>query len=561
MIVAQPVCSIAEADRRLCEEPRFTRETAVVDGVAVRRWTQGPTTLTDMAALYRQYDAREFLVLGQERCTYGAARRAAQQLAHALLKAGLEPGDRVALLMRNRLEWPVCFFGAALAGAIVVPINGWGLAQEAQDTIADCGARFAFADRADVAMPAGVAHLWSLAAGSAARLHEVIGTSASWEALPDASPPSPPRGPDDTAAIFYTSGTTSRPKGVPISHRAITATVKNSEYGAARAALRFPGSAAAPPAQPIALFPVPFFHVTGTIPGLIATSAMGARIVLMQRWDVEQALALIEREKVTLLGGVPTMPLQVLKHPRLADYDLSSLTGLAYGGAPAPSGLPAAIADRLSAAASTGWGMTETASTLLYNGGPDFLLRPASCGAPVPVNAARIADRQDQEVPSGIPGELQVRGMNVFAGYWNRRDATAAAFTADGWFRTGDIATMDAEGFVTIVDRAKDIIIRGGENIACIEIEDALATHPGVVEAAVVGRPHETLGEEPVAFVTLAGDVSGEELRRHLSQRLARHKVPVAIIASPEPLPHNAAGKVIKGELRGRARALEEEAQ
>jgi long-chain acyl-CoA synthetase len=552
---AQPICSIAEADRLLADDPRFATSRRIDNGQSVDRWLHGPTTLQDIAALYRAHGEREFLVYKDERCTYLAALKAAELVADALLRAGIMPGDRVALLMRNRMEWPPCFLGAVLAGGIVVPINGWTLAPEAQAAIADCGARFLFSDRTDVTLPDGGCAHWVVAAESDQRLEALIGKAGTWAALPSVTLPRPARGPDDIAAIFHTSGTTSRPKGATITHRAITATVKNSEYNAARTRLRFPLRPDAPvcsAAAPAALFPIPFFHVSGAIPGLIGSSAIGAKIVMMQRWDVEDALRIIEHERITLIGGVPTMPLQLLNHPRLADYDLSSLTGLLYGGAPAPSRLPVAIAGTLGAEASTGWGMTETASTLLHNSGPDYLLRPGSCGVAVPVNAVRIADPRDAEAPIGTVGELQVRGLNVFAGYWNRPEETAAAFTADGWFRTGDLARIDAEGFVTIVDRAKDIIIRGGENIACIEIEDALSTHPAIVEAAVVGRSHETLGEEPAAFVTLAPGVTVEEeaLRRHVAGLLARHKVPVRVIVSADPLPRNPAGKVLKDKLR-----------
>ena len=246
------------------------------------------------------------------------------------------------------------------------------------------------------------------------------------------------------------------------------------------------------------------------------------------------------------------MALQLLADPRCDNYDLSSLSGLIYGGAPAPSRLPRAIAERFHAEASTGWGMTETASTLLHNSGPEYSLRPMSCGVAVPVNEARVSNESGMALPPGAIGELQVRGLNVTRGYWNRPEENTMAFTVDNWFRTGDIAQIDNEGFVTIVDRAKDIIIRGGENIACIEIEDVLCAHPAVVEAAVVGREHPTLGEEPAAFLTLALGMkpTDAELKDHAASKLARHKVPVQIIVSEEPLPRNAAGKVLKKELR-----------
>ena len=550
----QPVRSMASVHEQMASDLRFAIETVEIDGVAVRHWLVGPKTIGDVLALYRSHGDSEFIVYDEDHCTYAGVVRAAETVAAALLSSGLLPGDRVALLMRNRAEWPVCFLGAMLAGGIVVPVNGWALPSEIQGMLADCGARHLFSDRADVALPATMLSVFTLDDAGGGSLENLIGAPATWDDLPDVTHAFPATFPEAIAAIFFTSGTTSRPKGATISHRALTATIKNSEFNAERVRLRFgtaPNPSAAPP---VALFPIPLFHVTGAIPGLIASSAGGAKLVLMKKWDVGDALRLIERERVTVLGGVPTMPLQIIADPRHAQHDLSSLASVIYGGAPPPTTLPDAIDRTLSAEASTGWGMTETASTLLHNGGPQYRLRPESCGVANLVNEVRIVDVSDSVVPAGTPGELQVRGLNVTRGYWGRPEETALAFTADGWFRTGDIAHVDAEGFVTIVDRRKDMIIRGGENIACIEIEDALCTHPAVVEAAVVGRPHATLGEEPAAFVTLrpGPQVSGDELRDHVAARLARYKIPVAVIATLAALPRNPAGKVLKQDLRAR---------
>ncbi len=550
--IAQPVRSLAETDDHLSSDPRFAVETVLIDGRPLRHWVTGPKTIDDVIALHRAHGESEFLVFEDDRCTYAGAVRAADAVASALLSQGLRPGDRVALLMRNRAEWPVCFLGAMRAGGIVVPINGWALPGEIKAMLADCGARYLFSDRADITVPAAVEMVLAIDGPGGESLDALLGAPATWADLADRTHDLPAASPDALAAIFFTSGTTSRPKGATITHRALTATIKNSEFNAERMRIRFGGSPGLPSAPPVALFPIPLFHVTGAIPGLIATSAVGAKLILMKKWDVVDALRLIERERVTVLGGVPTMPLQIIADPRHTDYDLSSLTTVVYGGAPPPSTLPAAIARALAAEASTGWGMTETASTLLYNGGPQYRLWPDSCGAANPVNEVRIADAGDSILPTSAIGELQVRGLNVTQGYWERPEENARAFTADGWFRTGDVARIDADGLVTIVDRQKDMIIRGGENIACIEIEDALCHHPAVVEAAIVGLPHPSLGEEPAAFVVLApGQAAGErELQDHVAARLSRYKVPVSVTMVADALPRNAAGKVLKQELR-----------
>ena len=552
--IALPLCSLAEADHQMAADARFAVETVLIEGRPVRHWVTGPKTIDDVVALHRAHGDREFMVFENDRCTYAGAVQAADTIARALVARGLLPGDRVALLMRNRTEWPVCFLGAMRAQGIVVPINGWALPGEIETMLADCGARYLFSDRADITVPAAVELVLTIEGHGGDTLNAIVGAPATWGSLPERKGDLPVASPDAVAAIFFTSGTTSRPKGATVTHRALTATIKNSEFNAERTRIRFgrsPNPAAAPP---IALFPVPLFHVTGAIPGLIATSAVGAKLIFMKKWDVLDALRLIERERVTVLGGVPTMPLQIIADPRHEDYDISSLASVIYGGAPPPSTLPDAIAGTLAAEASTGWGMTETASTVLQNGGPAYRLRPDSCGVTNFVNDVRIADAQDAGLPVGEAGELQVRGLNVTRGYWGRPDETDRAFTADGWFRTGDVARIDADGFVTIVDRQKDMIIRGGENIACIEIEDALCDHPAVVEAAIVGLPHPTLGEEPAAFVVLApGHVAGErELQDHVANRVARYKIPVSVTVVPDALPRNAAGKVLKQDLRKR---------
>ena len=552
--IAQPICSVSEVHAQMAAEPRFAVETAMVGGRTVRHWVAGPKTIDDVIALYRAHGEREFMVYQDDRCTYAGAVRAADVVAGALLAAGMRPGDRVALRMRNRAEWPVCFLAAMRAGGIVVPINGWAQPGEIEAMLADCGARYLLSDRTDIRLPSAVELTLTIEASSAGSLPELIGAPATWAGLPDRLLDVTAALPDAIAAIFFTSGTTSRPKGATVTHRALTATIKNSEFNTERVRLRFGKPPAAPTAPPVALFPIPLFHVTGAIPGLIATSAVGATLVLMRKWDVVEALRLIERERVSVLGGVPTMPLQIIADPRHADYDLSSLSSVIYGGAPPPSGLPEAIDRTLAAEASTGWGMTETASTVLHNGGSQYRLRPDSCGVTNLVNDVRIADADDAALPPGAVGELQVRGLNVTQGYWERPEETDRAFTDDGWLRTGDVARIDAEGFVTIVDRQKDMIIRGGENIACIEIEDALCDHPAVVEAAVVGLPHPLLGEEPAAFVVLAaGQAASEhELRDHVAARLSRYKVPVSVTTVADALPRNAAGKVLKSDLRAR---------
>jgi long-chain acyl-CoA synthetase len=272
----------------------------------------------------------------------------------------------------------------------------------------------------------------------------------------------------------------------------------------------------------------------------------------MRKWDPELAMRLIERERITSAGGVPTIAWQLIEHPRIGDYDLSSLEGLSYGGAPAPGELVRRIKSRLpNSASATAWGMTETSATFTHHTAEDYELRPDSCGLALPVCEMRIVGDDGRERSVGETGELWVRGPNVVKGYWRKPEATKETFI-DGWLRTGDIGKLDEEGFLTLVDRAKDMLIRGGENIYCIEVENALFEHPAVVDAAVVGIAHRTLGEEPAAVVTVrpGARANEAELRAFVAERLAAFKVPVKILFRDEVLPRNANGKILKSELR-----------
>jgi long-chain acyl-CoA synthetase len=278
----------------------------------------------------------------------------------------------------------------------------------------------------------------------------------------------------------------------------------------------------------------------------------GGKIVMQRRWDVDAALPLIERERITSVGGVPTIAWQIVEHPRFDEYDLSSLEVVSYGGAPAAPELVRRIRERFPKAhPGQGWGMTETSATAISNFAEDYERKPSSCGVPSMTGEAKIVSPDGEELPIGAVGELWYRGPIVVRGYWRKPQATAETFV-DGWVKTGDLARIDEEGFVYIVDRAKDMLIRGGENIYCVEVENALYDHPTIMDAALIGLPHRILGEEPAAVVTLkpGAQTSEQELRHWVSQRLAAFKVPVRIAFWPETLPRNANGKIMKGELK-----------
>jgi acyl-CoA synthetase (AMP-forming)/AMP-acid ligase II len=469
---------------------------------------------------------------------------------------GLCRGDRVALVMRNLPEWPVVFMGALLAGAIIVPLNAWWSGTELGYGILDCGARFVFTDAERLArlkdLPPAMEHIFVARAANpppgVTVLEDVIGAPAHWRDLPDRPMPDVALAPEDDATIFYTSGTTGAPKGALGTHRSLTTNIFAMPFSNARNQLRRGKEPRAATNQRVTLIAVPFFHVIGSLSILLPNMVAGGKLVMMRKFEPRQAFELIAREKVTVTGGVPAMATALLE--QAAGHDVSSLELVTFGGAPAPASLAGQIRARLGAMPGQGWGMTETSATCTSHSGEDYLHRPASCGPPLPVSRLKIM-KDGIEQPSGMAGELWAFGPNVVKGYWNRPEATAEVFQ-DGWLKTGDLAMLDGEGFCTILDRALDMLIRGGENIYCAEVENVLIQHPAVADAALVGLSHPHLGEVPAALVQLrpGADVSEAALRAFAAERLAAFKVPVQVRFSPDALPRNAAGKLEKIRLR-----------
>ena len=551
-----PHLSLADAHARLTA-PGMAFETveAVVRGVSMRVWKHAPATAAEVFLAARQHGAREFLVHGDERVTYDGFARAVLAVAALLRERGLKKGDRVALVMRNLPEWPVVFLGALLAGAIVVPLNAWWTGTELAYGLLDSGARFVFADAERLArltdLPPSAEHVFVTRAANppsdVAVLEEIIGAPGHWHRLPERPMPDVALLAEDDATIFYTSGTTGAAKGALGTHRSLTTNIFAQPFSAARNALRADEKPAAGK-QRITLLAVPFFHVIGSLSVLLPSMAAGGKLVLMRKFDAEEALALIAREKVTVTGGVPAVALSLLEQ---ADgHDLSSLELVTFGGAPCPISLAHDIRARLHAMPGQGWGMTETSATCTTHSGQDYLYRPASCGPALPVCRLKVM-RDGKELPPGQPGELWAFGPNIVKGYWNRPEASAERFQ-DGWLKTGDLAVLDEEGFCTILDRAEDMLIRGGENIYCSEVENVLIQHPAVADAALVGLSHPLLGEVPAAAVQLraGATVSEDMLKDFAGERLAAFKVPVHFRLSPNPLPRNQAGKLVKHTLR-----------
>ena len=541
----------------------FEMASVTIDGIETRIWKNAPENLTQLIALSRTHGDRLATIHEDQRVTYEAQYRAIATLAAELQAMGVGKGDRVALAMRNMPEWPVAFFAVVAIGAVCVPLNAWWSRQELAFGVNDSGARVLIVDRqrhdrmgGDYVAMTGLEHVVVARArvpltGIERRLEDAIGDCAGYATLPDLPLPAVDIAPDDAATIFYTSGTTGRPKGALGTHRNLSTNILSAAYVAARSHLRR-GEMPPEPQPKVGLLVIPFFHVTACSASLMGALASGTTLVLMRKWDAGEALALIERERVQVTGGVPTIAWQLLEHPDRAKYDLSSLEVVQYGGAPSAPDLVKRIFEVFGALPGNGWGMTETMATVTQHVGEDYLARPTSCGAPVPVADLKIMTPDGtSEQPMGEVGELWARGPMIVRGYWNAPEETARTFV-DGWVRTGDLARLDEEGFCTIVDRAKDIIIRGGENIYSIEVEDVLYAHPSVTDAALVGVPDRVLGEVPAAVVHLCPgcEASEVELQDFVRARLAGFKVPVAVRFSDTVLPRNANGKILKDELR-----------
>ncbi len=498
----------------------------------------------------------DWVVQEDVRYTFGEHDRRARVLAKSLADLGVQRGDRVALVSANVPEWVVTFWAVAILGATLVPLNAWWKAEELEFGLHNSESRVLIGDARRLAVVRDrLEYVPSL-------LHVFEFGTPEWDALVEGDDPGMPEAPideDDLLAICYTSGTTGQPKGATLTYRQVIANLQNIIVLGVAAAMR----GDAPPEatqklQSASLLVVPLFHVTGCLSTMTLNYATGGKLVLMPvgRFDPDVAMRIIEREKVTAIGGVPTIMWRILESPNLDQYDLSSVQRASYGGAPAAPELVERIEKvfpHMRKTLTTAYGLTETASVATAHGGDDYFAHPGSVGRAAPTVELRVVDDNGTDRPAGERGEIWIKGPTVMnRGYWRRPDANESSFS-DGWFHTGDIGYLDAEGFLFLVDRAKDMIIRAGENVYCVEVENVLFDHPDVIDAAVVGVPHKTLGEEVKAVVQLreGATVTADELREFCAQHLANFKVPEYIEFRTEPLPRNPAGKVLKNLLRG----------
>ncbi len=535
----------------------------MVRGIPLRAFATAPPSLRHVWEGSAAHGSRDYLVYQDERWSYADAHRQVAAIGAWLADRGVGPGDRVAIAMRNYPEWMLTYWATVSIGASAVGMNAWWTDAEMLYGVEDSQPAVMICDgerlerflphvaktpgcalvgvRVEGALPEGVVD-WS----------ELVGSGAS---LPDAE-----IDPDSDACIFYTSGTTGRPKGAQLTHRGcvnnlFSLAFANLCMAAALARARGPQpepEAAGEAPQLSALLTTPLFHVTANNCLAQTMTLAGGKLVHMYKWDAGEALRLIERERITNLSGVPVMARELIAHPDFEKRDTSTLKSLGGGGAQLQPDLVKKIDEQARGAKpATGYGMTETCGIITAVSSEFFVDKPASAGPAMPVFETRCVDEKGDDVGPNEVGELWVRGAQVIRGYLNRADATAETIT-DGWLHTGDIARIDEDGFIFLVDRAKDMVLRGGENVYCAEVESAIFDHPDVKECAVFGVPDDRLGEEVAAAVVLTSGsgLTADGIREHCRERIAKFKVPRYIWRLLEPLPRNASGKFLKKQLR-----------
>ena len=594
----------------LAEDSPFAWSTQEVRGIPMRVFDAAPPNMRFVWELSAQFADRPYMIFEDETVTYGEAHAMVRSLAHYLVdEHGVGPGDRVAIAMRNYPEWAIAYWATVVIGASAVGVNAWWTSAELEYALKDSRPTVMVADderleRVLEVLPTVRAeaplHIVSVRSD-----RELPDDASRWadhvvvSGAPDSLPPAEIH-PDDDMCIFYTSGTTGFPKGAQLTHRgsvhnvlhlafantvasmatAKLAAAESSESSSAAPATpgestasaapatpgestasaapatpgddTAPGESTAPPPQAVIMVPTPLFHVTANNCVLHPATISGGKMVMMHRWDAARALELIEREGVNMFTGVPTMAREMLAHPDWHTRNTSSLASLGGGGAAIQPDLVEKIDNADGGVKpATGYGLTETSGVITAVSNAFFLAKPTSAGLVMPTFEYKVVDEDGNEVPPGERGELCVKGPAVVKGYINRPEATAEAIV-DGWFRTGDIVYLDSDEFVHIVDRAKDMVLRGGENVYCAEVEAAIYEHPDVAEAVVFGVPDDRLGETVGAAIYLAEgtELDESELAAHLAPLIARFKQPEHVWFVDEPLPQNANGKFVKRQLK-----------
>jgi len=513
--------------------------------------TNFPATLPEFFKAFCTLNAaNEAVVAGDERLSFADLDRISDRLAPALVARGITKGDRVGIAMRNCPAWIVSYMAIIKAGGVATLLNGWWESHEMEHAIRLTEPRLIIADGARAKRIAARCSDYEITGLQVEEPVEqaiapLLAGSGGDEVLPALSP-------EDDATILFTSGSTGDAKGALSTHRAVTTGTYAYSTGLIVLLGLLTAEGNAPAGPPRTLLSVPLFHVTGEVPVMLNSFVVGRCMIIMPKWDATEALRLIEKERVTYFVGVPTMSLELMNHPDRHKYDLSSLKDITAGGAPRPiSHVERLKAEFPDAQPALGYGLTETNATGCANFWGSYAAKPASTGrAQKPLVDVAILGSGDEPLKSGEVGEIGIRTAANIKCYWQNPEATEATISPDGWVRTGDVGYIDDDGYLFIVDRKKEIIIRGGENISAAEVEAECYACPSVAEAAVFGAPDERLGEVPVAVIHARAALSEEDLRQFLDGRIAKFKIPARFIFSDEPLPRLGTGKIDRRALK-----------
>jgi acyl-CoA synthetase (AMP-forming)/AMP-acid ligase II len=530
----------------------FALKTVTRRGVDMPAFVNAPPSLAHYFAHFcNQNKEALFLVDGDQRLTFGEVYTAAGKVAHGLAtRHGVKKGDRVGIAARNSAQWAIAYMGTIMAGGCATLLNGWWTGEELAYGIDLCECSLVLADAPRAARLDGIEHGASIVVFD----HDEAGLAPITGDGDTAMRMLGELGPDDLATILYTSGSTGNPKGAFSDHLGVVSGTMNYICQTAMILQLLTERGDAPTVQPSALVSVPLFHVTGEIPVFLQSIAIGRKLVLMPKWDAGEALRLLDEEKVTYFVGVPLMSYEMATHPDRDQFDLSQCKSFAAGGAPRPVEHVNKIKESFpNGFPLLGYGLTETNAIGAGNLNENYLAKPGSTGmASRPLVDMAILDDAGKALPQGEVGEISIRSTANFLGYWKDEEATKAAYTDDAYFRTGDLGYLDPEGYLYIVDRKKDIIIRGGENIACIEVEDAIYAHPAVAECSVFGLPDERMGEVPAAvYLTQPGEsLSPDDLKSYLAEHIAHFKIPEKLWQAEEQLPRLGTQKVDKRAVK-----------